>query len=275
MGKEYDDPLREITDLAGVRVITYFPSDVDQIVKEIEENFVIDKENSIDKRNISDPSSFGYVSVHLIVELFDDRLKLPEYSLFKEMKCEIQVRTILQHAWAEIEHDIVYKSTEEIPFELRRNFSSLAGLLEVADREFELIRKMEKEVSKKIEIQIDTDELDIPIDLESSTCYLKKSRNESNDSLNVSELIKFIQSKSIMTIRELDQILTSERLSKADDYLTGVKCNSKKDCLLRYYLVIGYYFNSNIKEISKAASCDDLIIKKGKIKSVKLTNQRK
>src|SRR5574341_2531355 len=161
MGKEYNDPLHEITDLAGVRVITYFPSDVDKIVKEIEENFVIDKEKSIDKRKTSDPSNFGYVSVHLIVELLPSRLNLPEYSLFKDMKCEVQIRTILQHAWAEIEHDIVYKSTEDIPFELRRNFSSLAGLLEVADREFELLRKMEKEVSKKIENKINKEILNI------------------------------------------------------------------------------------------------------------------
>ena len=68
-GKSYDNPLDEITDLAGVRVITYFPTDVDKIVPLIEAQFSIDRANSIDKRKSADPAAFGYASVHLIVQL--------------------------------------------------------------------------------------------------------------------------------------------------------------------------------------------------------------
>jgi len=75
-------------------------------------------------------------------------LKLSEYALFDKMKCEIQVRTILQHAWAEIEHDLVYKSPADIPFRVRRRFASLAGLLEIADREFESLRQDEMAVRR-------------------------------------------------------------------------------------------------------------------------------
>ncbi|PWB49233.1 MAG: GTP pyrophosphokinase [Candidatus Methanoperedenaceae archaeon] len=258
--KKYKD-LREITDLAGVRVITYYPSDVDPIVREIEENFVIDKEKSIDKRKNSDLSIFGYASVHLIVDLSADRLNLPEYSSYKDMTCEIQVRTILQHAWAEIEHDIVYKSTEEIPFDLRRNFSSLAGLLEVADREFELIRNMKKEVSRKIENKINIESLDIPIDFESISFYLKKYHNvninEQNNVQHTRDLIKFLKSKNINTVRELDQILTPERLSTADGYLK-TKCKGSNRCVLRYFLAVGYSFNYTISEISELSGCTEI-----------------
>jgi GTP pyrophosphokinase len=151
---EVPDALFGITDLAGVRIIAYFPSDVDKIVSLIENEFNIDFGHSKDKRLCSDPAVFGYASVHFVVEFRPEMLKLPEYALFCKMKCEIQVRTILQHAWAEIEHDIVYKSPGEIPFRVRRRFACLAGLLEIADREFESLRRDEMAVRQAIQSRI-------------------------------------------------------------------------------------------------------------------------
>lgn len=143
-----------IADLAGVRIIAYFPSDVDKIVPLIEKEFNIDSKHSMDKRLSSDPAIFGYASVHFVVGFRPEMLKLPEYALFDKMKCEIQVRTILQHAWAEIEHDIVYKSPGKIPFRVRRRFACLAGLLEIADREFESLRHDEMAVRQAIQSRI-------------------------------------------------------------------------------------------------------------------------
>ena len=149
-----DAVFKGITDLAGVRIIAYFPSDVDKIVPLIEKEFNIDSTHSIDKRLSSDPAMFGYASVHFVVGFRLEMLKLPEYALFDKMKCEIQVSTILQHAWAEIEHDIVYKSPGEIPFRVRRRFACLAGLLEIADREFESLRQDEMAVRQAVQSKI-------------------------------------------------------------------------------------------------------------------------
>ena len=153
-GEAPDALFNGITDLAGVRVITYFPSDVDKIVPLIEKEFKVDPKHSVDKRLRLDPAIFGYASVHFVVEFRPELLKLPEYARLKTMKCEIQVRTILQHAWAEIEHDVVYKSPGEIPFRLRRRFACLAGLLEIADREFESLRQDEMAVRQAIQSRI-------------------------------------------------------------------------------------------------------------------------
>ena len=153
-GEFPDAPFYGITDLAGARIIAYFPSDVDKIVPLIEKEFSIDSKHSMDKRLSSDPAIFGYASVHFVVEFRPEMLKLPDYALFDKMKCEIQVRTILQHAWAEIEHDIVYKSPGEIPFRVRRRFACLAGLLEIADREFESLRQDEMAVRQAIQSRI-------------------------------------------------------------------------------------------------------------------------
>ncbi|EPA95290.1 GTP pyrophosphokinase family protein [Pseudomonas sp. G5(2012)] len=138
-GSEYVD-LKSVTDLAGVRVITHFASDVDRVARIVEREFNVDFQNSIDKRQAQEPDRFGYTSLHYVVSLSSERLKLSEYSKFHGVKVEIQVRSILQHAWAEIEHDIGYKASDEVPNDIKRKFSRLSGLLELADEEFMDIR---------------------------------------------------------------------------------------------------------------------------------------
>lgn len=260
-GKIYTTPLEEITDLAGVRIITYFPSDVDKILPLIKTNFIIDPANSIDKRRASDPTSFGYASVHLIVSFTDERLKLPEYAIFKDMKCEIQIRTILQHAWAEIEHDIVYKSHEDIPFELRRKFASLAGLLEIADREFEALKADEVKVRKEIINTIKRDIIDIPINLDSIKFYMQKYHDVAhinNESLR--GLIKLVNAKEITTLRELSKIFTDTTLKHADAEVKKhmgdiCKGGATKDCDLRYFIAFALYFKLPINEVLMYAEC--------------------
>jgi putative GTP pyrophosphokinase len=132
--------LNDITDLVGIRVITYFEDEVDKVAKIIQEEFTLDKENSIDKREL-EADRFGYKSLHSIVFLKPERRKLTEYKRFKDYCFEVQIRSVLQHAWAEIEHDIGYKSEISIPVIVKRNFYRVAALLEMADIEFVNIKK--------------------------------------------------------------------------------------------------------------------------------------
>ncbi len=133
--------LEKLTDMLGVRIITYFPYDVDKVATALEKEFRIDRQNSVDKRKLLDPDKFGYLSLHHVVSLSKSRGKLVEYKKFSDFPFEIQVRSILQHAWAEIEHDLGYKAEGSLPDEMRRSFSRLAGMLEFADEEFERIRQ--------------------------------------------------------------------------------------------------------------------------------------
>ena len=132
--------LTEVTDLAGVRVITWYADDVDKVGGLVESEFSIDRANSVDKRKLLDPATFGYMSLHYVCSLHPKREGLPEYQSLAGLKCEIQVRSILQHAWAEIEHDLGYKQPEAVPQHILRRFSRLAALLEVGDDEFIRIR---------------------------------------------------------------------------------------------------------------------------------------
>ena len=143
----------DITDILGFRIITYFEDSIDEIARVVEENFEVDFANSIDKRKFLDSSKFGYRSLHYICYLPND---LGGFE-FEEnrFKFEVQIRTILQHAWAEIEHDLGYKAQESIPRHIRRKFTRIASLLEIADEEFVGIRsffqKYETEVNESIQ----------------------------------------------------------------------------------------------------------------------------
>lgn len=136
---KYPNPIGDITDLAAARVITFFLKDVQKVDRLVGNEF-----NVLDRADKSDllvkEDRVGYQSIHYVVELRANRTNLPEYARYAGLRGEIQLRTVLQHAWAEIEHDIQYKSVETIPSEIRRRFTSLAGLLEVADREFQAVQ---------------------------------------------------------------------------------------------------------------------------------------
>lgn len=147
--------LGDVTDLTGIRIITYFSGDVDAIARVIEGEFEVDWSNSIDKRAVIEEDRFGYLSLHYVVSLSSSRTQLIENKYLKGLKAEIQIRSILQHAWAEIEHDLGYKSQEKIPREIRRSFSRVAGLLETADLEFMHIRKRLGKLEEELILQME------------------------------------------------------------------------------------------------------------------------
>jgi ppGpp synthetase/RelA/SpoT-type nucleotidyltranferase len=156
--------LDDLTDVFGVRIITYIQGEVGEASKLIEREFTVDQRNSSDKRDLLDPDRFGYLSVHYVLQLSPERSALPENCAYKDIQFEVQIRSILQHAWAEIEHDTGYKSESEVPDVVRRRFSRLAGLLELADDEFlgireELARSANPRRSRAIDVQHEVDRI--------------------------------------------------------------------------------------------------------------------
>jgi ppGpp synthetase/RelA/SpoT-type nucleotidyltranferase len=173
-GRSYE-ALTDVTELAGVRVTTYFHDHVDLVASVVEKEFAVDQKNSVDKRGLLDPDRFGYLSVHYVVELSPQRCSLPEYKRFKGLKVEIQVRSLLQHVWAEIEHDLGYKSSQSVPSTIRRRFARLAGLLELADAEFVAIREALAAYEKEVPGLIARAPASVPIDKASLTAFEKES----------------------------------------------------------------------------------------------------
>lgn len=125
----YTDPLREITDQVGVRVITYVRSDVAAVAEVLGAQLTVIDDRDLGQETASE-GRFGYASRHLLLAR-DGGV------------AQVQVRTVLQHAWAEFEHDIRYKGTvpAEHARDFDRRFTLAAGLLELADQEFTTIRE--------------------------------------------------------------------------------------------------------------------------------------
>ena len=141
-GQKYQD-ISQITDLLGIRVITFFTDDVDRVAAFVKQLFDVDWSNSIDKRKSHELTSFGYSSLHYICRLRKEDLMAndhPDMASLANIPFEIQMRTMLQHAWSEMEHDIGYKGAVRLPGEYRRQFSRLAGMLELADDAFSRLR---------------------------------------------------------------------------------------------------------------------------------------
>ena len=137
----YADPLVDITDQIGIRVITYVQSDVQAVVDLLGDQMVVHDDRDMG-RETANLGRFGYASRHLLVGLDQGRDAQPAYEQLRGRIAQVQIRTVLQHAWAEFEHDIRYKGTipeEHVP-DFDRRFTLAAGLLELADQEFSTIR---------------------------------------------------------------------------------------------------------------------------------------
>lgn len=177
--------LSDLTDIAGIRIITYFEDEVDNVAQIIEKEFIVDIENTIDKRKL-ETDRFGYKSLHYVVSLDKKRTKLVEYKRFTNLKVEIQIRSILQHAWAEIEHDIGYKGEISIPESLKRNFHRVAALLETSDREFVSIKK-ELEVYKSVVYEkLKSNVTDLKIDKVTYFSFLENNEVVKNIDIQIS-----------------------------------------------------------------------------------------
>jgi putative GTP pyrophosphokinase len=203
-GKHYRK-FTDITDISGIRIITYFYDEVDSVASLITSEFNIDYANSIDKRALLDPDRFGYSSLHYIARLSPKRKRLTEYKRFTKCFFEIQIRSILQHTWAEIEHDLGYKSKIAVPKELQRRFYQLAGLLELADQDFIQLRDKLSEYQLSVNSQMEEHPELITIDKDSLTFYIRQSeilaRLEHNIELECNIYLSGIDTSTTLLLR--------------------------------------------------------------------------
>lgn len=130
---KYENPLGQITDLCGMRVITETDAEVERINEYIKRVFLVDTVNSDDTRDRLSFMEFGYSAVHFVVHLPP---KDPKAGKLYGLKAEVQVKTLLQHAWSSIMHDRIYKSDFEAPTRIKRDLHRIAAVLEESDKAF-------------------------------------------------------------------------------------------------------------------------------------------
>ncbi|RZL61199.1 MAG: hypothetical protein EOP81_17870 [Variovorax sp.] len=134
--KDYSDPASELTDMIGARIILYHAAEVDHVASLLRPRLKIRERDSADKRLALGLREFGYRSYHLIGQIPRRLQTRQDLKTVGNLVFEIQVRSILEHVWAEIEHSVVYKSGADLPSELKRRFASLAAVLEMLEHEF-------------------------------------------------------------------------------------------------------------------------------------------
>lgn len=228
--KPYQDPKSQITDICGIRIITYIESDIPKISALIKQSFEISENHSLDKSSQLGADRIGYRSVHFVCDLGSKRTQLPEYKIYSGLQFEIQVRTVLQHAWAEIEHDRNYKLSGSLPSDLQRRLYLIAGVLEIADREFSAISAELESYAAEVAEKTKLGQLDIEINATSLIEYLalkfpesriKAATNEIIDNV-ISELRRF----NINSLQDLDQIIDQKTINEINssevEYAHGI-----------------------------------------------------
>ncbi len=199
--------LADITDIVGLRVVTFYLDDVDKAASAVERLFEVDWENSVDKRRLHEIDSFGYLSLHYIC-----RLPGTPY------RFEIQMRTPRQHAWANMNHDTGYKSGVDIPKQYRRKMSRLAGMLELIDDEFSRMRVELTDYRRRVQGLVASGNLEeVPLDGETFRSFLGlepfAELNRRIASVNQAEiqeisLMNFLQAFILLNCKTLGDIVS-------------------------------------------------------------------
>jgi len=200
------DPLDELDDIVGVRVVVLFLSDLPRVEEALMELFeVIKKDNKLLEQ---EPSSFGYMSVHYVAKLKDEH-QGPRYDELQGMKFEIQVRTIVMDAWASVSHYLDYKGETSIPSHLRRDFYALNGLFYVADQHFELFAGHSRISQERAGEEIRTTDSNPEANLDTVAALLEEvfpDRAEGRREV-VSEFVEEVARYGYDRIRELERKL--------------------------------------------------------------------
>lgn len=135
--KKYNEPRHQMSDLVGARFVVLLRSDIAIVERAIQSIYtwtVRRDRNPLDER-LEAPATFDYQSVHYIVSNTEDRY-VRGILVPADTACEVQVRTVLQHAYAELGHDRIYKEDQPIPKSVHRLIARCMALMETTDEIF-------------------------------------------------------------------------------------------------------------------------------------------
>lgn len=190
-----------------VRFVTYLRQDVPEVTKVVEELFSVRKEDSQDKLELLGADKIGYLSVHYIVSLKENKID-DSNARFRDLKCEIQIRTVLEDAWAQIFHDRQYKgaSTEGGSVELKRRTNLISGSLELLDQDIDILvkeydRSLE-EHNKKFKLLLDE-----PLTRDSLISYFELKLSKKVRFYNCDGILEIMKEFGVQNIRGFDLLL--------------------------------------------------------------------
>jgi putative GTP pyrophosphokinase len=131
---KYSDPLNQIQDQIGARIVTFYLSDVERLGARIEEYF-----GHVEVQHVvpDSPQEFGYEGRHYILFIPEDVKDAAVHDEDSPTFFELQIKTLFQHAWGEADHDLIYKPSGDLTPDQRRRVAFTAAQAWGADRIFE------------------------------------------------------------------------------------------------------------------------------------------
>lgn len=187
-GKSYETPLKQMPDLCGCRVITYYQDDCIKVAEVLKREFsIIDEELSY-QPGLLEVDRFGYLSAHYVLKLGSNRVNLDEWRNVKDLHAEVQIRTVVQHAWSAVSHAVQYKEESKIPSKLQRRLHRIAGLFELADEEFVAIRDQRRSLKTSAATEISSGNTDIKITSTSLREYIDHWEKDKNIESEVTKI---------------------------------------------------------------------------------------
>jgi putative GTP pyrophosphokinase len=205
--QERNDPF-SLTDMVGIRIVCLFLSDLEKVGTAITEIFdILSQDDKIEGQEVA---LFGYMSVHFILRL-KGSYSGPRYDSVKEIGFELQVRTIAMDAWAATSHYLDYKSEQDVPKALRKDFYALSGLFYVADQHFEMFFKSRLDSKKAIaeELSQTLSPANAELNLDSLQEYLRRrfpDRIQANSTV-LSSFLKELKDAGYSTIQDLEAVV--------------------------------------------------------------------
>jgi putative GTP pyrophosphokinase len=215
--------LLDATDLCGIRIVVFYASDVERVREIIRHEFEVIEDES---RGAETADEFGYRSIHLLATLNPARAALSEYAPFSGMTFEIQIRTVLQHAWAVISHRLDYKTAQEAPAASRRKLFRIAALLETSDvlfgdfrEEVEKVRREYRQVTTadewaKLDLNLDSVVAAwtrLPTERVKSVALaagFQPSVGDSADTRSIGNLVTVAAQAGLVTVGDLARLMT-------------------------------------------------------------------
>ena len=205
--KNYTEPLSEVTDLAGVRIVSYFQGDLARLERMIRRQF--DVREKVDKVAEMEIDQFGYRAIQYVICLRESYLGA-RYDDIKNLKCEIQTRAVLADAWAVLNHHLGYKKESTIPRESLRNMNSLSAVIETVEAQFEAIRQ-EIELHGENAKQLSSDELlNQPINPSTVGAFIERVApgiEASDKEFAVTRICSFINQAHYKAISDIDDVI--------------------------------------------------------------------
>lgn len=236
---KYSDPQNQIKDFSGVRIIVYLASDIKVVTDAVERLFKdhILYDDSGNKIDLLGEDKVGYLSIHYVVTIDTNEL---EYAHLKGIKCEIQIRTVLQDAWAQVFHDRLYKgsigSTDDSSIVRKTNL--LSGSLELIDGQIDEIVKYYDSKNGNLSKKAYQELLNEVISENTLSEYCESLLNGKVEKYYSYRKVKeLLSSIGIETIRELDYCVNEEFINE----IKNLSITITIDRLVRYILFLSNY----------------------------------